>query len=202
MKRSTEIRSSNTNSIAPALARFFPVPQPFACPCRGPRCVAERQVREATSWIRGTNHAIFLSTLPLEFETTCDAAVFRAPARRRCNVVAVQYHEGRKAVASNSRKDVRLGMSREQNTTSSTPSSRPEVTPPEQWEELRSLFPLSGAGKSWKSLPSRRQRISRKTIWSFSKQCKLAGRLDSRFSFTVRILLQQTTLTPAKRARG
>jgi hypothetical protein len=47
----------------------------------------------------GPEHAIFLSTLPLEFD---DRVRIEATGERRsaeATVVGVQYHEGRKAVA-------------------------------------------------------------------------------------------------------
>jgi hypothetical protein len=57
-------------------------------------------LREATVLEFGTEeHAIFLSTLPLEFDD--HVRLERPPAgpSAEATVVAVQYHEGRKAVA-------------------------------------------------------------------------------------------------------
>ena len=58
------------------------------------------KLREATVVeFGGREHAIFLSTLPLEFDdhVRLEAAQEGRPAE--ATVVAVQYHEGRKAVA-------------------------------------------------------------------------------------------------------
>jgi len=100
--------STETTVSVPALgcagqlARFFPGATAVRVPVqvtalRGGRA----KLREATVLeFGGTQHAIFLSTLPLEFEDRVrlerdshGAAVADA------TVVAVQYHEGRKAVA-------------------------------------------------------------------------------------------------------
>ena len=57
-------------------------------------------MREATVVeFGGAEHAIFLSALPLEFDdrVRLEAAEQERPAE--ATVVAVQYHEGRKAVA-------------------------------------------------------------------------------------------------------
>jgi hypothetical protein len=58
------------------------------------------RLREATVVeFGGPEHAIFLSTLPLEFDdrVRIEASDERRPAE--ATVVGVQYHEGRKAVA-------------------------------------------------------------------------------------------------------
>ena len=103
MKRSTETAvSEHELGCAEQLARFFPGAAAVRVPVqvtalRGGRA----RLREATVLeFGGTQHAIFLSTLPLEFEDRVrlerdsnGAAVADA------TVVAVQYHEGRKAVA-------------------------------------------------------------------------------------------------------
>ena len=59
------------------------------------------KLREATILeFGGTQHAIFLSTLPLEFDDHVRVQRdSRAGAVADATVVAVQYHEGRKAVA-------------------------------------------------------------------------------------------------------
>ena len=83
------------------LARFFPQAKPIRIPVqvtssRG----GKTRLREATVLeYGGTEHAIFLSTLPLEFD---DQVRLEATGNRRAaeaTVVAVQYREGRKAVA-------------------------------------------------------------------------------------------------------
>jgi hypothetical protein len=103
VKRSTETAvSEHELGCAEQLARFFPDATAVRVPVqvtalRGGRA----RLREATVLeFGGTQHAIFLSTLPLEFEDRVrlqrdshGAAVADAI------VVAVQYHEGRKAVA-------------------------------------------------------------------------------------------------------
>jgi hypothetical protein len=103
VKRSTETAvSEHELGCAEQLARFFPGTAAVRVPVqvtalRGGRA----KLREATVLeFGGTQHAIFLSTLPLEFEDRVrlerdsnGAAVADA------TVVAVQYHEGRKAVA-------------------------------------------------------------------------------------------------------
>ena len=84
------------------LARFFPGSAPVRVPVQ---VTAVRgggaKLREATVLeFGGAQHAIFLSTLPLEFEDHVrvqrDA---RAGTAADATVVAVRYHEGRKAVA-------------------------------------------------------------------------------------------------------
>lgn len=88
-------------NCAEQLSRFFPhvlaVRVPVQVTALRP---GTAQLREATVLeFGGAEHAIFLSTLPLEFadrvklESAQDAAVAEG------SVVAVQYHEGRKAVA-------------------------------------------------------------------------------------------------------
>jgi hypothetical protein len=84
------------------LARFFPSATRVRVPVqvtalRGGRA----KMREAAVLEYGDGqHAIFISTLPLEFE---DRLRIERDARRDAAafavVVAVQYHEGRKAVA-------------------------------------------------------------------------------------------------------
>ncbi len=61
----------------------------------GKTCLREATVLE----FGGEEHAIFLSTLPLEFDDR--VRLERSPEERpaEATVVAVQYHEGRKAVA-------------------------------------------------------------------------------------------------------
>ena len=58
------------------------------------------QLREATVVEFGcAEHAIFLSTLPLEFNDRVRLEATRKERPAEATVVAVQYHEGRKAVA-------------------------------------------------------------------------------------------------------
>ncbi len=103
MERSTEtaVREHDLD-CAGKLARFFPGAAAVRVPVqvtalRGGRA----RLREATVLeFGGAQHAIFLSTLPLEFE---DRVRLRRDSHggavADATVVAVQYHEGRKAVA-------------------------------------------------------------------------------------------------------
>lgn len=103
MKRSTEFAGSDhERGCADQLARFFPGAAAVRVPVqvtalRGGRA----KLREATVLeFGGAQHAIFLSTLPLEFE---DRVRLERDSHRGAvadaTVVAVQYHEGQKAVA-------------------------------------------------------------------------------------------------------
>ncbi|PYT55741.1 MAG: hypothetical protein DMG43_02120 [Acidobacteria bacterium] len=57
-------------------------------------------MREATVIeFGGSEHAIFLSTLPLEFDDRVRLVETREGRQAEAIVVAVQYHDGRKAVA-------------------------------------------------------------------------------------------------------
>jgi hypothetical protein len=47
----------------------------------------------------GTEHAIFISTLPLEFDDQVRLEASQDGRPAEGTVIAVQYHEGRKAVA-------------------------------------------------------------------------------------------------------
>ena len=103
MKRSTETAVSEPElDCAAQLARFFPSAAAVRVPVQVTALRAGRaKLREATVLeFGGAQHAIFLSTLPLEFEDRVrlerDA---RGGAAADATVVAVQYHEGRKAVA-------------------------------------------------------------------------------------------------------
>ncbi len=92
---------ASEQNCAEQLARFFPQARPVRIPVqvtalRGGRTrLCEATVVE----FGGREHAIFLSTLPLEFDdrVRLEAAQEGEPAE--ATVVAVQYHEGRKAVA-------------------------------------------------------------------------------------------------------
>jgi hypothetical protein len=103
VKRSTEIAvSEHELDCAGQLARFFPGAAAVRVPVqvtalRGGRA----NLREATVLeFGGAQHAIFLSTLPLEFE---DRVRVERDSQNGgvadATVVAVRYHEGRKAVA-------------------------------------------------------------------------------------------------------
>ncbi len=104
MKRSTEMAVSEREmDCAGQLARFFPEASAVRIPVqvtalRGGRA----KLREATVVeFGGTQHAIFVSKLPLEFEdrVRVERDSRQGPAFTDATVVAVQYHGGRKAVA-------------------------------------------------------------------------------------------------------
>lgn len=83
------------------LARFFPrvkrvrVPVELTAPRAGGKNLNERVVLE----FAGTEHAIFLTTLPIEFDDRVRLALPREGAATDGSVIAVQYYEGCKAVA-------------------------------------------------------------------------------------------------------
>ena len=103
MKRSNQVAvSEHEPDCAEQLARFFPgmsevrVPVQVAALRGGGSKLREATVLE----FAGSQHAIFLSRLPLEFDD--HVRVERDPRgapTADATVVAVQYHEGRKAVA-------------------------------------------------------------------------------------------------------
>jgi hypothetical protein len=102
VKRTTEIAVNDRElDCAEQLARFFPSVAAVRVPVqvstlRG----AGPKLREATVLeFAGAQHAIFLSTLPLEFEDRVRLERDSRGAVAEATVVAVQYHEGRKAVA-------------------------------------------------------------------------------------------------------
>ena len=103
MKRSSNIAiSEHETDCAGQLARFFPAAQAVRVPVqvtavRGGRA----KLREATVLeFAATEHAIFLSTLPLEFDDRVRLeSDSQAHPPADAIVIAVQYHEGRKAVA-------------------------------------------------------------------------------------------------------
>ena len=103
VKHSTEVAvSEHELDCAEQLARFFPGSTAVRVPVQ---VTALRgggaKLREATVLeFSGAQHAIFLSTLPLEFEDHVRLQRnSQAGAAADATVVAVQYHEGRKAVA-------------------------------------------------------------------------------------------------------
>jgi hypothetical protein len=102
MTRSNEaILTAEDLGCAQRLARFFPAARRIQLPVqvtslRG----GKARLREATVVeFGGSDHAIFLSTLPLEFDDR--VRIERAGNRGSTDaaVIAVQYHDGRKAVA-------------------------------------------------------------------------------------------------------
>lgn len=100
MKHSTEVLDSPAD-CAEQLARFFPEAQAVRVPVQIVALRVGARLREATVVeFGGANHAIFVSTLPLEFDDHVRLehdSRHHAPAD--ATVVAVQYHEGKKAIA-------------------------------------------------------------------------------------------------------
>jgi hypothetical protein len=93
--------TANEQDCAEQLARFFPQARPVRIPVQ---VTASRggktRLREATVVeFGGPEHAIFLSTLPLEFDDHVQIEASGEGSPRQATVVGVQYHEGRKAVA-------------------------------------------------------------------------------------------------------
>ena len=83
------------------LSRFFPqaapvrIPVQVSCPRGGSAQLREATVVEFSS----PDYAIFLSTLPLEFGDRVKLEETMKGSFAEATVDAVQYHEGRKAVA-------------------------------------------------------------------------------------------------------
>jgi hypothetical protein len=102
VKRSSEVAlTENEPGCAEQLARFFPQAVAVRVPVqvtalRG----GNTKLREATVLEFGNpEFAIFLSTLPLEFDDRVRIELRRKGCAADATVIAVQYHEGRKAVA-------------------------------------------------------------------------------------------------------
>jgi len=103
VKRSTQVAvTEHEPDCAEQLARFFPGMTEVRVPVQ---VTALRgggsKLREATVLeFAGNQHALFLSRLPLEFDDhVCVERDPRGAPTADAIVVAVQYHEGRKAVA-------------------------------------------------------------------------------------------------------
>jgi hypothetical protein len=95
------ILTANGQNCAEQLARFFPLTKPVRIPVQVTSLRGEgTRLREATIVeFSGAEHAIFRSTLPLEFDDRVRLVGEREEIPAEAVVVAVQYHEGRKAVA-------------------------------------------------------------------------------------------------------
>ncbi len=93
--------TGNGQGCAEQLARFFPQARPVRTPVQvtasrgGRTCLREAAIVE----FGGPEHAIFLSTLPLEFDDRVQIEATGEGRPTNATVVGVQYHEGRKAVA-------------------------------------------------------------------------------------------------------
>ena len=86
---------------AEQLARFFPHARPVRIPVQvtASRGGKTRLREAAVVEFGGPEHAIFLSTLPLEFDDRVRIEASGKGQPTEATVVGVQYHEGRKAVA-------------------------------------------------------------------------------------------------------
>lgn len=103
-----EVRQPNEATVAASeegcaerLARFFPRATPVRVPVQITALRAgNARLREATVLeFGGLEHAIFLSSLPLEFDDRVRIERDRNGCTAEATVIAVQYHEGHKAVA-------------------------------------------------------------------------------------------------------
>lgn len=100
-RTSSPALAANEKSCAEQLARFFPqasavrVPVQVTSPRGGATNLREATIVEFSS----DHHAIFLSTLPLEFGDRVRLEARPQGFQAEATVDAVQYHEGRKAVA-------------------------------------------------------------------------------------------------------
>jgi hypothetical protein len=102
MRRSDEgTLTADEQGCAERLARFFPRANAVRVPVQVTALRAgSTQLRETTVVeFGGPEHAIFLSSLPLEFDDRVRVERDRNGCAADATVVAVQYHEGRKAVA-------------------------------------------------------------------------------------------------------
>jgi hypothetical protein len=100
--RSSEVTlAENEQGCAERLARFFPRANAVRVPVQITALRAgNTRLREATVVeFGGPEHAIFLSSLPLEFDDKVRMERERNGGTAEATVIAVQYHEGRKAVA-------------------------------------------------------------------------------------------------------
>jgi len=93
--------TANEQDCAEQLSRFFPQARRVRIPVQvtalrgGSTILREAAVVE----YGGPEHAIFLSTLPLEFDDRVRIEATGEGRPAEATVVGVQYHEGRKAVA-------------------------------------------------------------------------------------------------------
>jgi len=92
--------TAGESGCAEQLARFFPGTKPMRVPVQVTVSRTGGSLREATVLeFGGREHAIFLSTLPVEFDDRIQLTRDGKPNPAEATVVAVQYHEGHKAVA-------------------------------------------------------------------------------------------------------
>ena len=88
-------------TCAKQLSRFFPlvVPVRMTVQVTAQRNGAAAMRETAVIEFCGQEHAIFVSSLPLEFDDRLSLQRDAREGAQEASVVAVQYHEGRKAVA-------------------------------------------------------------------------------------------------------
>lgn len=102
MTRSNEATlTADDLGCAQQLARFFPAARRIQLPVQVTSLRSGKaRLREATVVeFGGSEHAIFLSTLPLEFDDRVRIERDGNRGSADAAVIAVQYHDGRKAVA-------------------------------------------------------------------------------------------------------
>ncbi len=93
--------TANEQDCAEQLARFFPKARPVRIPVQVTASRGGRtSLRESAVVEFGSpEHAIFITNLPLEFDDRVRIEASGEGRPAEANVVGVQYHEGRKAVA-------------------------------------------------------------------------------------------------------
>ncbi|MGC1617072.1 MAG: hypothetical protein WA765_01140 [Candidatus Acidiferrum sp.] len=102
MRRPNEAAvTANEQGCTERLARFFPRATPVRVPVQITALRSgSTRLREATVVeYGGSEHAIFLSSLPLEFDDKVRIERDGKACPAEATVIAVQYHEGNKAVA-------------------------------------------------------------------------------------------------------
>ena len=101
MRTSNSTLPASEQDCAEQLGRFFPQVGPVRIPVQlTPMRAGGAQLREATIVeFGGGAYAIFLCTLPLEFDDRVRLEEVPEGRSAEATVVGVQYHEGRKAVA-------------------------------------------------------------------------------------------------------
>jgi hypothetical protein len=100
-RASSPTLTASGQDCAGQLGRFFPQASPVRIPVQvTPLRAGGARLREATVVeFGGGAYAIFLTTLALEFDDRVMLEAVREGRSAEATVVAVQYHEGRKAVA-------------------------------------------------------------------------------------------------------
>ena len=101
MRRSSSVTlTEEEQNCAEQLARFFPDTVAVRVPIQVTTLRAGSHLRETTVIeFAGPEHAIFVSTMPLEFDDRVELTRDGKDSKAEAAVTAVQYHEGRKAVA-------------------------------------------------------------------------------------------------------